>query len=236
MDIIGVKDDLKAYEFVIAPMLYMCKDGFDEKIRKFVKKGGTFLTTYFSGYVEDHDLVVTGGYPGRLKDILGIWVEESDALPEGEHNSFTYKGHTYPAGLLCDLLHLQGAESLAAYESDFYEGMPVLTRNEFGKGKAYYVASRSDREFYQKFLLDLCAELSILPVAETPEGVEAVERENEKGSFLFLLNHREDAADVILEKGGVDILTDRKYEKGEKVHLEKADVAIIRRESSASSF
>lgn len=236
VDIIGVKDDLKAYEFVIAPMLYMCKDGFDEKIRKFVKKGGTFLTTYFSGYVEDHDLVVTGGYPGRLKDILGIWVEESDALPEGEHNSFTYKGHTYPAGLLCDLLHLQGAESLAAYESDFYEGMPVLTRNEFGKGKAYYVASRSDREFYQKFLLDLCVELSILPVAETPEGVEAVERENEKGSFLFLLNHREDAADVILEKGGVDILTDRKYEKGEKVHLEKADVAIIRRESSASSF
>ena len=65
-------------------MLYMCKDGFDEKVREYVQQGGSFLTTYFSGYVEDHDLVTLGGYPGRLKDILGIWVEESDALPPEE--------------------------------------------------------------------------------------------------------------------------------------------------------
>ena len=31
---------------------------------------------------------------------------------------------------------------------DFYAGMPVLTCNSFGTGKAYYVATRSDGEFY----------------------------------------------------------------------------------------
>ena len=69
VDLVSVNDDLSAYKLVIAPLLYMCKEGFDEKVRNFVKQGGVFLTTYFSGYVEDHDLVVTGGYPGRLKAV-----------------------------------------------------------------------------------------------------------------------------------------------------------------------
>ena len=108
VDFVSVEDDLSSYKLVVAPMLYMCKDGFDEKVREYVQQGGSFLTTYFSGYVEDHDLVTLGGYPGRLKDILGIWVEESDALPPEENNSFVYEGKQYPAGLLCDLMHLRG--------------------------------------------------------------------------------------------------------------------------------
>lgn len=72
---------------------------------------------------------MTGGYPGKLRDLLGIWVEESDALPEGETNHFTWKGARHEAVLLCDLLHPEGAEVLATYEEDFYAGMPVLTKN-----------------------------------------------------------------------------------------------------------
>lgn len=111
VDIIGAEDDLSAYNVVVAPVLYMVKDGYDEKIRSFVKNGGSFLTTFFSGYVDKNDLVTVGGYPGKLRDILGIWVEEEDALPEGTVNSFTYKGTTYPAELICDLLHTEGAAS-----------------------------------------------------------------------------------------------------------------------------
>lgn len=229
LDFVSVDDDLSSYKLVIAPLLYMCKDGFDEKIRSYVKNGGSFVTTYFSGYVEDHDLVITGGYPGRLKDILGIWVEESDALPEGEANSFTYKGKTYPAQVLCDLLHLQGAEALSNYESDFYEGMPVLTCNRFGEGKAYYVATASDEEFYKDFLGGLCKELEIMPVADVPEGVEACERINEKGSYLFLLNHSAKEQRVLLEKAGCDLISGQSYQAGDSLVLSKAGVAIVKR-------
>lgn len=229
VDFVSVEDDLSSYKLVIAPLLYMCKDGFDEKIRAYVKNGGRFMTTFFSGYVEDHDLVVTGGYPGRLKDILGIWVEESDALPEGEDNSFTYKGKKYPAAVLCDLLHLQGAESLSTYEKDFYEGMPVLTRNRFGEGKAYYVATHSSNEFYKDFLGEICEELDIHPVAEVPEDVEAAVRENEKGSFLFLLNHGEEAAEIVLDRAGTDLISGRSFRVGETIVLEKTGVAVIKR-------
>lgn len=229
LDFISVDDDLSSYKIVVAPLLYMCKDGFDEKIRQYVKRGGYFVTTYFSGYVEDHDLVITGGYPGRLKDILGIWVEESDALPEGEANSFTYKEKTYPATVLCDLLHLQGAEGLSSYENDFYEGMPVLTCNRFEEGKAYYVATASNEEFYKDFLSGLCEELNIKPVAKVPEGVEAIERINERGRFLFLLNHDQEQKEIVLDKSGIDIISGNSYQAGDMLVLPKAGVVIIKR-------
>lgn len=84
VDLVGVEDSIDKYKVVIAPLLYMTKGDYDEKIREYVQNGGTFITTYFSGIVDEHDLVILGGYPGKLRDILGIWVEENDALPEGE--------------------------------------------------------------------------------------------------------------------------------------------------------
>jgi beta-galactosidase GanA len=37
-------------------------------------------------------------------------------------------------GLLCDIMHLEGAKTIAEYSSDFYEGTPAATSNSFGKG------------------------------------------------------------------------------------------------------
>ena len=230
MDFVGVDDDLSGYKVVIAPMLYMCKDGYDEKIRDFVKAGGTFLTSYFSGYVEDHDLVITGGYPGRLRDILGIWVEESDAIPEGDagiKHTFAYKNVTYPAEVLCDLLHTEGAETLSTYDNDFYAGMPVLTCNTFGSGKAYYVATRSNQDFYRAFLTDIMKEAGVEPLAEGSDKVEITLRENKNGSFLFLLNPTDESQEVTLKKAGTDLLGKVDYQAGEKITLAPKAVAIV---------
>lgn len=230
VDMIGTQDDLSKYQFVIAPLFYMCKGNYDEKIRNYVKSGGTFLTTYFSGYVEEHDLVVTGGYPGKLRDILGIWVEEIDALPEEEMNSFIYQGKTYTARLACDLLHLKGARRISSYNSDFYRGMPAVTVNSFGLGQAYYVGTRADESFYKAFLGDICRSLEIKQIIQAPEGIEAALRKNDKGTYLFLLNHTGEPVTVQLEKSGMDILTGRRYSAGDVLSMGEADVSIIQTE------
>lgn len=227
VDMVSVEDDLSGYKLVIAPLLYMCKEGFDGKIREYVENGGAFLTTYFSGYVDEHDLVVTGGYPGKLRDILGIWVEEIDALPEEESNSFHYKGKEHPAYLACDLMHLEGAQEICGYNSDFYAGMPVVTKNQYGQGLTYYVGTRTDEAFYKEFLGDICEELHIEPVIQAPEGIEATVRKNEKGEYLFLLNHTNDPLSVQMEKAGKDILSENHYEAGESIVMKAAGVAII---------
>jgi len=207
-DMIGVEEDFSKYDIVIAPVMYMVKSGFAPKVEQFVQDGGTFVTTFFSGIVNENDLVTLGGYPGELRRVLGIWAEEIDALFPDQRNEIVMKrpwgglDGSYECGLLCDLIHLEGAEALAEYEKDFYKGMPVLTRNKFGKGLAYYAASSPDEGFMKEFLSNLCGEKGIKPLLETPEGVETTERVKGGQSFLFVLNHNAEEAELDLGSAG----------------------------------
>ena len=227
VDIIGVDDEISKYKIVIAPLLYMTKKGYAEKLETFVKAGGTFITTYFSGIVDEHDLVI-GAYPGELKELLGIWVEEQEALPEGEQNAFVYGGEKYSADILCDLLHLEGAEGLSFYEKDFYQGMPAVTRNRYGKGNAYYVATRSIPEFYQHFMADVLREAEVDAILDTPHNVEATVRENGKGRTLFLLNHNTFGVEVVLEQECEDLLSGAIYKAGNALEIEDKGVRILK--------
>ena len=223
VDLISDQDDFENYDLLIAPMLYMVKTGVDQKINDFVQHGGTFITTYFSGYVNENDLV-QGAYPGKLSDVLGIWVEEIDALPKDKENHFIYHNKLYPCHIACDLLHLQGATSLSVYQDDFYQGMPVLTKNQYEKGTAYYVATRSNEDFYQEFLKTICNDLNIHPLLDVPQGVEVTKRENDVYEYYFILNHLEESVSISLKQPGYHLLKDQMLQNFE---LPSKDIAII---------
>lgn len=227
VDIISTDHSLEPYQVVIAPLLYMVKRGYEEKLKDYVRQGGNFVTSYFSGIVDEHDLVDCGGYPGRLRELLGVWVEESDALPFGEQNAITYSGTRYPADLMCDLMHLEGAQALANYEEDFYAGTPAVTVNKYGLGKAYYVGTHSDEMFYQTWMRELCAQTGVSPIQHTPAGVEAAVRENSGGRYLFLLNHTAEEKTVVLVESYKDLLNGRTYAKQEEIVLEARGVYLL---------
>ena len=146
VDIIHPASDLTYYDMVIAPCLYMADDTAIQNIEGFVRRGGYFFTTFMSGLTDEYDLVRLGGYPGAFRKLLGIWVEETDALYPDRKNRMVpadtspIRG-TYGCGLLCDILHTEGARVLASYGDDFYAGHPCVTEHEYGKGRAVYIAS-----------------------------------------------------------------------------------------------
>lgn len=228
VDIVPVDTELSSYSLVIAPLMYMNKPGLDERIREYVKKGGCYITTCFSGYVDENDRVLLGGYPAKQRDIIGLWVEESDALSLEEKNMFVYKGREYPAYILCDLLRLENAQMLSCYEKEFYKGTPVLTKNSFGEGTAYYVGTHSDDKFYAAFLTDICEELGISPICRVPRGVEVTMREKGENKYLFVLNHNPERAELRLPYSGTDLLTDTVYKSGAPLSLEVAGVVIMK--------
>src|SRR5690606_12055169 len=133
--------DISKYKLVIAPMLYMVKPGVGEKIEQFVRNGGNFVATYWSGVVNENDLCFLGGFPGPLRQTLGIWSEEIDGLPDGHTNEIVFTKDnelgltgSFEAHELCELIHLEGAQALATYNDDFYAGRPSVTVNQFGEG------------------------------------------------------------------------------------------------------
>ena len=78
VDVINMDCDFTGYKLLIAPMLYMIRPGVAERIESFVKNGGVFVATYFSGYVDENDLCFLGGFPGPIRNVTGIWAEEID--------------------------------------------------------------------------------------------------------------------------------------------------------------
>src|SRR5699024_10897335 len=81
VDMVHPEQDWSGYDIVVAPMMYMVKNEWADRVEHFTKQGGTFVTTYFSGIADESDRVHLGGYPGPLRNVLGVWVEEIDALP-----------------------------------------------------------------------------------------------------------------------------------------------------------
>ena len=188
-DVIDETCDLTPYRVVCGPMTYMLRPGFADRVREFVKNGGTYVATYCSGWVNEEDLCFMNGFPGPLREVFGIWDEETDTLDQTQHNRFTWKGKPEAIKDFCAVVHPETAEVLAAYEERFYKGAPALTKNTFGKGRCYYIAGRTGEAFLTDLYAEITAEAGLKPLLEeTPHGVLLTERIGDKGRFLFVMN------------------------------------------------
>lgn len=210
IDIVWSDSDLSRYDLVVAPMLHMVKPGLAERIEALVARGGTFLTTVFSGVVDENDLAFEG-YPGPLSKVLGIRVEEIDALYEGQTNTIVMAdgSGSYSCQRLCDLVHSERATVLATFGNDFYAGMPALTENRFGEGRALFLASDADDRMLDDLYARLLANHGIAPALEAPAGVELTVRQNAEHDLLFILNHNATPASITLPADYHDLLSDQ---------------------------
>lgn len=210
VDLVPVDADLSKYKLVAAPVLYMIKEGMQERLTDFVMQGGALLTTYMSGIVDQSDNVHLGGYPGPLRELAGIWVEEIDALAPEQSNgvSLVNEELTGTSNLVSDLIHLENAEALAHYTSNFYAGMPAVTKNTFGDGTVYYFGGQLEDQLQDQLFKTIVKETDITPVIEEATKLEIACRENEEAKFFVIINFHEEAQPLPeMFVGKTDLLT-----------------------------
>ena len=188
------------------------------------------MTTTLSGLVDETDLAFENGYPGDLAKVLGIRVEEIDALYEDQSNRIIMSDRSavYRGRRLADLLHAETAEVVATYGDDFYAGMPVVTRNSFGAGEAYYLATDPDDAFLDHLYGEITRQHEIVPALKVPRGVEvAVRLSAADGSpILFVLNHTPQTVTIPLADKQYRNLLDDSVVAG-ALSLSDFDVAIL---------
>lgn len=193
--------DLTGYGLVVVPMLYLLTDAFAKKLCAFAQSGGTVIVTYWSGVVDESDLCRLGDTPYGLTELLGLRRTEIDGMYDGEtRRCVPSAGCTLPAAqasTLCEVAALDEkdpAEPLSLYAEDYFAGHPAAAVHRYGKGRAYYLASRFDEGFYRAFYHDAAKEIGLSPAwpEALPEGVLAVRR----GSFVFVQNCTEQPATV----------------------------------------
>lgn len=213
VDIIDETKELDKYRIVCGPMTYMLRPGFADRVRKFVHDGGVYITTYCSGWVDQEVLCFLGGFPGEIKDIAGVWNEETDTFDQNQHNHFTWEGHTYQVNDTAAIVHPEGAETLAVYEDNFYVGTPALTKNTYGKGECWYIAARTGQDFLKALYRKIAENAELAPLVDNlPEGVICTERKGTYGDFLFMMNFMPESTVVSVPEKSVNILTGKACE------------------------
>jgi beta-galactosidase len=233
VDFAHPEDDLSKYRLVIAPHLYMTSDIAAGNLIEYVRTGGTLLMSFFSGIVDTNDHVRVGGYPNQFTQMLGLRVEEFAPHAEGQTTSIlTRDGSRFTGALWSDVIDPAGATPVATYADDFYAGRAAITRHAYGDGTAFYLGTMPD-EVGMSWLTELiCRTGRVARMAESPYGVEAVQRRDASHTWLFLLNHTSEPADVPLAATGVELLSGEPT--GDSVRVAAMDVAVVRTTAPAT--
>jgi beta-galactosidase len=201
--------DLSAYPLVVVPALYLMTEAAGRNLRTYVENGGTLLVSYFSGIVDEHDAVHEGAYPGALRDVLGLTVEEFSPLLKDETVRITGPDGApeLHADVWTEFVVPRGAETVWTYADGLTAGRPAVTRHRLGEGTAWYVSTRLAVEGLDTILAHAAEDAHLAPRSGLPHDVEVVVRTGESGTYLFALNHTSTDTKVPLETPGTELLT-----------------------------
>ncbi|WP_329416133.1 beta-galactosidase [Streptomyces sp. NBC_00704] len=196
-DLVTTGADLSRHRVLVAPVLHMVPAELAKDLTRYVEQGGHLVTTYFSGIVDENDHVWLGGYPGALRDLLGIRIEEFGPLLAGVSVELD---DSVTGSLWTDRITLADGDTevLAHYRDGVHAGRPAVTRRPTGEGSASYVSTRLGVDGLRTLLprlLEPAGVSSELP-AQARGRVELTVRRGPSERFVFLVNRTDDTVPV----------------------------------------
>jgi len=205
IDLVPVTEeaDLSKYALVVAPRCEHLTDGFADKLRDYVSKGGVLHAGARLNVRVDSSTFRDAAAPYNLTDVLGLSVREYCGIATREKKSFVsyqeprdvkdgaFTGSTAEGEVTVDKVmedvELAGATALAAFPHGIYKGAPLHTEHAFGNGRAFYQAAGVDLESEKRFLAKALAEAKLRPLADLPDTVSRIRR----GNVVIYTNVRE---------------------------------------------
>ncbi|WP_433383585.1 beta-galactosidase [Actinoplanes sp. CA-142083] len=192
-DVVPLAADLSGYDVVVAPILYVVPADLSSRLDAYVAGGGHLVTTYFSGIVDEHDQVWLGGYPGALRKLLGIRIEEFAPLLDDERADLD---NGTVGTLWTDRIDVTDAavEVLASYKTGDLAGRAAVTRRAAGTGSASYVSTRLGPEGLGVVLGELLARAGV--TSDLPADLRGRVEVARRGEFRFVFNRTDALVDI----------------------------------------
>ncbi len=159
------------YKLLVVPGLYVMDERSALAIRRYVEQGGTVVMTAFSAKVDEHNQWFDTPLPGRLDDVFGI--RTSEFYRPRVRPEVSFEGRILRASIdFYEVLEPRSARTLAAF-TNTPERSPAVTVNDYGKGRAIYVAVPAQPEILGPLLRSLYASVGVEKGPSTPAGIRA---------------------------------------------------------------
>ena len=224
-----------SYDAVVLPTVYLMSEGMAGRVRDYVRGGGKVFVTYASGISDEADHIWLGGYPGAVRDVVGVRVEEfaplGDDFPGTDTALNLSNGacaHDWADVITstadsCDVL-----ASFEAEEDTGMNGAPAVTLNSFGEGQAAYVGAKLGREGIAMSLGQLLPAMGLEAGPGSSAEVLTVVRRNEQGErFTFLFNRTRQ--EVSVDAQGTPVVASHASADGSgKVSLQSSGVVVLK--------
>ena len=158
-DILFPTGDFSRYKVIICPGLQIMTNLVADKLREFVKNGGTLLMLTNCGTFDEHGQTSVKGIPGQLADVMGIHCVDYGRFPK--YTELTFASEKYPdckvTNWMEELIPDPDTEILGKYKgTPGFDGVPAFTLHQYGTGKAYYLGicpepEKELQDFYRTF-------------------------------------------------------------------------------------
>ena len=206
-DVVPVRGAWDGYEMVVLPSVYLLSEETTRRVRDYVVGGGRLVVTYYTGISDEKDHVWLGGYPGSIRDVVGVRVEEF--MPMGDDFTGVPDRLELSNGAVAhDIADVIGsvdgtATVLETFKDDPWTGMdgaPAIVAHTFGEGRSVYVGARLGRDGIALSLPEILDSLGMAEAGGNDGRVLHVEREGADGSrFVFSLNRTHETVRVPVE-------------------------------------
>lgn len=206
-DVVPVRGAWDDYEMVVLPSVYLLSEETTRRVRDYVVGGGRLVVTYYTGISDEKDHVWLGGYPGSIRDVVGVRVEEF--MPMGDDFTGVPDHLDLSNGAVAhDIADVIGsvdgtATVLETFKDNPWTGMdgvPAIVANTFGEGRSVYVGARLGREGLALSLPEILESLGMAEAGGNDGRVLHVEREGADGSrFVFSFNRTHETVRVPVE-------------------------------------
>ncbi|GAA2646339.1 beta-galactosidase [Nonomuraea recticatena] len=181
VDFVHPSADLSAYRLVVAPSSYLVTEASAKNLHRYVESGGHLLTSFFSGIVDAHDTIHPGAFPGALREVLGLSVEEFHPLREDERVGLS---GGLSGRIWSERVRPAGARALRSFAEGPDAGHPAFTRHDLGAGSAWYLATAPVTGL-RGLLAEVLDHAGVTRPRDLPDELELVRR----GCHVFLINH-----------------------------------------------
>ena len=127
-----------------------------------------------------------------------------------------------------ELLIPEEAQILAAYDHENWKEYAAVTKNTYGRGKAYYIGCMFSRELLENVFLDALKEAGI-PAPREKFPVIVRKGFNDAGNEIqYYLNYSSGKQVVTYEgKNAKNLFTGERLEKGDMLSLAPWDLAVL---------
>lgn len=162
-DIIPAKEELlKRYDCIILPAFYSAAESYLKAVDRYVAEGGNLITTFKSGFSDEHLKIYADTQPHILHKTLGI---HYDRFTYPKDVTITYNGVTSDASEWMEMVTCDSAESLVSYGHPVWNRFTAAAKNHYGKGHTLYLATLFGIDTLKELLKDFFTAIAL----EEPE-------------------------------------------------------------------